>query len=116
MSRTFNVPVDSAPLLSVGYPVFAKDPAAVLDYTFDWSAWLAGDTVASATWAIVKESPQADTAPLTKGTASTTATTTTQFVSAGQAGVTYLLECTMTTVGGRTAVRAVQIAVSTLPQ
>lgn len=29
---------------------FVKDPAAVLDYYLDWSAWLAGDTLSTSTW------------------------------------------------------------------
>lgn len=29
---------------------FVHDPDAVLDYSVDWSAWLAGDTIASAAW------------------------------------------------------------------
>lgn len=27
-----------------------KDPEAVLDYSFDWSRWLDGDTISSSTW------------------------------------------------------------------
>lgn len=31
-------------------PTFTKDPAAVLDYRWDWSAWLAeGETITAAT-------------------------------------------------------------------
>jgi hypothetical protein len=28
---------------------FVKDPSAVLDYAFDWSSWLADDTISSYT-------------------------------------------------------------------
>lgn len=29
---------------------FTKDPHAVLDYTVDWTRWLAGDTIATSAW------------------------------------------------------------------
>ena len=29
---------------------FTKDPDAVLDYSVDWSLWLAGDTISSSEW------------------------------------------------------------------
>jgi len=29
-----------------------KDAEAVLDYSVDWSAWLAGDTIAASTWVV----------------------------------------------------------------
>jgi hypothetical protein len=29
---------------------FLKDPDAVLDYSVDWSKWLAGDQIATSTW------------------------------------------------------------------
>lgn len=32
--------------------MYTKDPTAVLDYTVDWAAWLDGDTIATATWAV----------------------------------------------------------------
>jgi hypothetical protein len=31
---------------------YAKDPAAVLDYYIDWTAWLAGDTILTSTWTV----------------------------------------------------------------
>ena len=34
-------------------PTYVKDPDAVLDYGFDWSAWLAaGETIATSTWTV----------------------------------------------------------------
>lgn len=33
-------------------PVFRKEPGARLDFTMDWSTWLKGDTLASATWTV----------------------------------------------------------------
>lgn len=32
---------------------FVMDPDAVLDYTIDWSDWLAGDTISSSVWAVI---------------------------------------------------------------
>jgi hypothetical protein len=29
---------------------FVKDPAAILDYYMDWTAWLAGDTIVDSAW------------------------------------------------------------------
>ena len=29
---------------------FTKDPDAVLDYSVDWSLWLAGDEISSSEW------------------------------------------------------------------
>ncbi len=31
---------------------FVKDPAAVLDYTIDWSPWLGEDTIVTSTWTV----------------------------------------------------------------
>ena len=32
---------------------FVKDPQAVLDYTIDWSPWLADDLIVDSTWSVV---------------------------------------------------------------
>ena len=41
-----------------------KDPAADLDYGFDWSAWLgATDTIAASTWTVPVESGLATHSP-----------------------------------------------------
>jgi hypothetical protein len=32
---------------------FVKDPQAVLDYTIDWSLWLADDLIVDSTWSVV---------------------------------------------------------------
>lgn len=116
MSRTITIPAESASSTLAGFSIFPKDPAAVLDYTVDWTTWLASDTIATSNWTIVKLTPGTDATPLTAGTKSNTSATATQFVSAGTAGITYLLENTITTTGGRTAIRALEIAVSTVPQ
>lgn len=32
--------------------VFRKEPGAKLDFGIDWTAWLKGDTISSATWTV----------------------------------------------------------------
>lgn len=83
---------------------FSKDPDAVLDYTFDWSGWLeaaGGDKIATSTW----------TLPAGIGTAGNTnsQTQTTIWLSGGTAGTSYAILNRITTVGGRTEDRTMQI-------
>lgn len=88
---------------------FTKDPADVLDYTFDWGtyAWLVtGDTIATSTWSVP--------AGLTEVTNTKTTTTTTIWLSGGTSGTQYTLRNTITTTGGRTAQRAFSIEVCDL--
>lgn len=70
---------------------FKKDPNATLDYTFDWTDFLApiGDTIASVTWVL--------STGLTKVSQSNTTTTATAFVSGGTVGDTATLTCRITT-------------------
>jgi hypothetical protein len=74
-----------------------KDPAAVLDYQWDWSEWLAeGETISEATV----------TAPegITKDEVVTAGTAVTVWLSGGTAGLSYRLDCLISTTGGaRTA-------------
>jgi hypothetical protein len=85
---------------------FKKDPDAVLDYTFDWSAYLApiSDTIASATFV-------ADTG-LTTTNPSHTTTTATVFVSGGTAGQSLNLTCRIVTSSGRTDDRSVTLKIA----
>ena len=75
--------------------IFEKDPNATLDYVFDWTAWLAGDTISTSTWAPLPSD-------LTSVSTSNTTLTTTIFVSGGTPGRTYRLRNRITTAGGRT--------------
>lgn len=73
---------------------FTKDPNAVLDYTWDWSAWLeVGETIAAATVTVstgmVCDSSTFDT------------TTVTAWISGGTAGSGYKATCRVTTSRGR---------------
>ena len=72
---------------------FTKDPDAVLDYEFDWSAWLGTDTIATHTV----------TAPagLTVDSTEATTTTVTMWLSGGTDGASYAVTCHIVTAAGR---------------
>ena len=36
---------------------FTKDPDAVLDYSVDWSLWLAGDEISTSEWILEEGAP-----------------------------------------------------------
>jgi hypothetical protein len=80
-----------------------KDPSAILDYQFDWSAWLVADTITAHT--VTAE----DGLTVDSTTASTTAVTA--WVSGGTVGETYELTCHITTADGRQDDRTLHIAV-----
>lgn len=85
---------------------FAKDPAATLDYAFDWSSWLAaGDTITSAT-------VTADTGLTVVGTPSVAGSSVTAWLAGGEAGSLYRVTCKVITEGGRTDERTMQIEVT----
>jgi len=84
---------------------FKKDPNAVLDYTFDWSAWLAPlvDTISTVTWL-----PDVG---LTVGSSSHTTTTATAFISGGVVDTSMNLTCRILTTGGRTDDRTIVLKI-----
>lgn len=82
---------------------FTKDPAAVLDYAGDWSAWLGADTIASSSWTIPTG--------ITKDSDSNTTTTVTIWLSGGTDGSVYNLTNRIVTAGGRTDERTITINV-----
>lgn len=82
---------------------FTKDPDAVLDYVWDWAAWLDGDTITS-------HDVTADTG-LTVETSSATTTAVTVWLSGGTAGETYSVACTIDTAAGRTDERTSRLRV-----
>ena len=84
---------------------FTKDPDAVLDYSVDWSLWLAGDTISSSEWLLE------DGAALQKVTDTHTSTKATNWQQGGQAGITYLVTNRIVTVGGRTDDRTISVKV-----
>ncbi len=83
--------------------VNVKSPSAVLDYSFDWSDWLAGDTITSSSWT---------TPPgLTLEDASHTDTVTIAWISGGAEGTDYTIANHIVTAGGREDTRSRIIAV-----
>lgn len=79
-----------------------KDPQARLDYTMDWSDWLAsGDPLHSVEWRASAATNYVTTpgANLTihSNTTNTIAGTTTAIISGGSAGNTYTVTCSITT-------------------
>ena len=84
---------------------FTKDPDAVLDYSVDWSLWLAGDEIFTSEW-LLEEG-----ALIEKATDSNTTTKATVWLRGGQAGTTYLVTNRIVTVGGRTADRTISVKV-----
>lgn len=90
MAETFTAPV--------------KDPAAVLDYTFDWSDWLVGgDTISTSTWTAEDG--------ITVDSNSKTSTTTTVWLSGGTAAESYRVVNHIVTAGGRTDERTLAVPV-----
>lgn len=83
--------------------LFYKDPDEVLDYVGDWSAWLGTDTIATASWDV----PEG----ITDDSTSTTATTTTIWLSGGTAGAVYDVSCCASTAGGRVGCRTIRVSV-----
>jgi len=84
---------------------FTKDPNAVLDYSVDWSAWLAGDQISSSEWVLE------DGAQLEQVTDTFTPTKTTVWLRGGIAGTTYLVTNRIVTSGGRTDDRTISVKV-----
>ncbi len=84
---------------------FTKDPDAVLDYSVDWSSWLAGDQISTSEWLLEQG------ALIEKVTDTATATKATVWLRGGQAGTTYLVTNRIVTVGGRTDDRTISVKV-----
>lgn len=82
---------------------FKKDPNAVLDYSIDWTRWLAGDQIATSQWQVP--------VGLTMITDTATTTKTTVWLSGGVAGQSYTVTNRITTTGGRTEDRSFTLSV-----
>ena len=83
---------------------FIKDPNAVLDYSIEWSKWLAGDQIQTSAWTVSDPAVEA-------ANDSNTATRTTVWLSGGFAGQSYTVANKITTTGGRTDERSFTIQV-----
>ena len=81
-----------------------KDPAALLDFGFDWTAWLVGnDTIVASTWVAT---PGVEVSDETFD-----AHTTTVWLNGGTVGVTYDLRNQVTTSAGRRDERSMRVSV-----
>jgi len=85
-------------------PTIVKDPEEVLDYTFDWSAYLADitDTIVTVVFEPVG---------VVVDSSSNTTTSATAWVSGGVVGNTATVACVITTADGRTAVRSIYLKI-----
>lgn len=83
---------------------FIKDPQSTLDYTVDWTSWMAaGDAISSVVWTVPSG--------ITQASVSATDTTATIWLSGGTVGQSYNVQCKITTSGGRTDERTITIIV-----
>lgn len=82
---------------------FSKDPDAKLDYTVDWTKWLAGDTISKSEWIVPDGLNGEDD--------SNTSTTATIWLSGGTAGHEYTVTNRITTAAGRVNDRSFKILV-----
>jgi hypothetical protein len=89
-------------------PTIEKDVLAVLDYTWDWTAWLAGDAISTAT-------VTCDSSELTVASTQVVAANTkvVAFISGGgtQLGVVRRATCKIVTTGGRTEERSIYLKI-----
>jgi len=83
-----------------------KDPNAVLPFVWDWTAWLAdqGDDTITAHEILTDGT-------ITVDSTANSATTVTAWLSGGTAGDNILVNCRITTAGGRTDDRSITIMV-----
>ena len=83
---------------------FTKDPSATLDYTIDWSEWLGTDEIIDTAWTVPSE--------LTNVKNTNSETTATIWLSGGSVGITYYVECEISTDQGRIDSRELTIYVT----
>lgn len=83
---------------------WTKDPDAKLDYSIDWSEWLAtGDAILSAAWTVP--------VGITKELEQKTTEAVTVWLSGGSAGSDYKVACEITTTDARVDERTLTIMV-----
>lgn len=88
--------------------VLSKDPAAVLDYSVDWTDWLvAGDSLASSSWAV----EPVETGGVVVDSDSHAGPIATAWVSGGLAGREYRLTNNIVTADERTDERSIVLNV-----
>jgi hypothetical protein len=80
-----------------------KDPSAVLDWEFDWSAWLqAGETISAFTITVTGANQDSTAA---------SATAVTVWLSGGTAATAATIACRITTTAGRTDERTITVSI-----
>lgn len=94
-----------------------KDPAAVLDYKFDWKAETNGTAGADGDWLASGETITTATITATTGitvdssSITDSSTTVTVWLSGGTDGATYTIACKITTNASRTDERSITVFV-----
>jgi hypothetical protein len=83
---------------------YTKDPNSTLDYSWDWTAWLAGDTIVTSQWLVP--------AALRKTQDSNDTTSTTVWLKGGPLGQTYEVTNRITTAAGRVDERSFKLAIA----
>lgn len=82
----------------------AKDPAAVLDYSMDWSTWLEADeTISQSTWSV----PTGITSP----DETNTTTIATVWLAGGVVGREYTITNLIVTTSGRQDERSFRVRI-----
>ncbi len=86
-----------------------KDPAALLDYGVDWTAWLEGDVISQSTWVVAGPNTSlaiaATPAPVTDGKI------TRVWLTGGTVDTTYDVTNRVVTVAGRIDERTLKVAI-----
>jgi hypothetical protein len=89
----------------VGFPKRVHDPDAVLDYPFDWSAWLEeGDTITDTT-------VTAEAGVTVVGTPVVDGGKVVPYISGGTVGESYDVTCHIVTADGREDDRSITLVV-----
>lgn len=103
------MPTETYVVSSSGKASIVKDPEAMLDYSFDWTAWLA--SASSPTDVIASITPTVIGTGLVINSSAHNGSIATIWVSGGVAGETGTLECKILTTGGRTDERSVYLKI-----
>lgn len=82
----------------------AKDPDEVLDYDVDWTAPLAGDTIATSNFSVI-------TGPITVNSQTNGSDYSRIWLAGGTPGTVVVLQCRITTIGGRTLEETVNLPI-----
>lgn len=88
--------------LGANRPSILKDPDAVLDYSFDWTDWLAGDTISSYTVTV---------SGVTKNSDARVGAVVTTWLSGGTLGQIASATCGIVTAGARTENRTIYLRI-----